>query len=57
MSKECHATLTLSMLEITHTIYGDGASSSDSLKKYAVIGSITCDGQKVPLAPSSAVKP
>lgn len=31
--------------------------SSERLKKYALTGSVTCAGQKQPLAPNSAVKP
>lgn len=44
-----------SLLKLTKQ--GDGALSSERLKKYALTGSVTCAGQKQPLAPNSAVKP
>ena len=39
------------------TKYGDGALSSERLKKNADTGTVTCLGQKFPLAPISAVNP
>jgi len=42
---------------MTLTRYGDGALSSDKVKKKAATGSVTCFGQNDPLAPMSMVKP
>ena len=39
------------------TRYGEGALSSERLKKNAVTSACICLGQKSPLAPMSAVKP
>ena len=39
------------------TRYGEGALSSERLKKKAVTGIVTCLGQNEPLAPISAVNP
>ena len=39
------------------TRYGEGALSSDRLKKKAVTGSVTCFGQKAPEAPISTLNP
>jgi len=42
---------------MTLTRYGDGALSSDKVKKKAATGRVTCFGQNDPLAPMSTVKP